>query len=136
MQSRRIAPPLDLRAEIQSDDLPGDKAPTSSRPPSLQLNPAPAPKGLPKKLVLKRIYKQFPETWRRFKSWSSRVGVLQYSSIFQYSLIKPDHSLIPWYRILACMSSRGKLPTVASACRSTIYSHLPSAITKTVPRLV
>eukprot|EP01043_Picozoa_sp_COSAG02_P118850 COSAG02_NODE_55479_length_290_cov_0.984293_1_plen_65_part_01 len=61
MQSRRIAPPLDLRAEIESDDLPGDKAPTSTRPPSLQLKSAPAPKGLPKQLVLKRIYRQFPK---------------------------------------------------------------------------
>eukprot|EP01044_Picomonas_judraskeda_P006268 COSAG03_NODE_619_length_6676_cov_2.320663_2_plen_125_part_00 len=60
MQSRRIAPPLDLRAEIESDQS-DDKASTSTRPRSLQLNPVPASKGLPKQLVLKRIYRQFPK---------------------------------------------------------------------------
>eukprot|EP01043_Picozoa_sp_COSAG02_P062335 COSAG02_NODE_8575_length_2517_cov_1.961125_2_plen_266_part_00 len=60
MQSRRIAPPLDLRAEIKSGDQPDDKALTSTRP-SLQLKPAPASKGPPKQLVLKRIYRQFPK---------------------------------------------------------------------------
>ena len=61
MQSRRIAPPLDLRAEIKSDDQPDDKPQPSSLPPSLQLKPVPASKDLPKQLVLKRIYRQFPK---------------------------------------------------------------------------
>ena len=61
MQSRRIAPPLDLRAEIESDEQSDDKASTSTRPPSVQLKPVPASKGLPKQLVLKRIYRQFPK---------------------------------------------------------------------------
>eukprot|EP01043_Picozoa_sp_COSAG02_P033303 COSAG02_NODE_2266_length_9286_cov_2.788723_3_plen_582_part_00 len=62
MQSRRIAPPLDLRAEIESDDLSDMAKPAQTQ--SLTLRPAPkaqAPKLLDKKLVLKRIYRQFPK---------------------------------------------------------------------------
>eukprot|EP01043_Picozoa_sp_COSAG02_P054389 COSAG02_NODE_6151_length_3765_cov_4.774141_4_plen_103_part_01 len=62
MQSRRIAPPLDLRAELKQDDLSDMAKPAQTQ--SLTLRPAPqtkAPKLLDKKLVLKRIYRQFPK---------------------------------------------------------------------------
>ena len=61
MQSRRIAAPLDLQAELEADDIADAKAASTQ---SLSLRPAPqtkAPKLLDKKLVLKRIYRQFPK---------------------------------------------------------------------------
>ena len=60
MQSRRIAPPLDLRAELEADDIADAKRASAQ---TLSLQPAPqtkAPKLLDKRLVLKRIYRQFP----------------------------------------------------------------------------
>ena len=54
MQSRRIAPPLDLRAEIESDDM---AKPTQT----LSLRPAPKKQTISKKLALKRVYRQYPK---------------------------------------------------------------------------
>jgi hypothetical protein len=60
MQSRRIAPPIDLRGGLEADDIADAKRASTQ---TLSLRPAPqtkAPKLLDKKLVLKRIYRQFP----------------------------------------------------------------------------
>ena len=57
MQSRRIAPPLDLRGEIESDDMSDVAKPAQT----LSLRPAPKKQTISKKLALKRIYKQHPK---------------------------------------------------------------------------
>jgi hypothetical protein len=57
MQSRRIAPPLDLRAEIESDDMANVAKPAQT----LSLRPAPKKQTISKKLALKRVYKQHPK---------------------------------------------------------------------------
>eukprot|EP01046_Picozoa_sp_COSAG06_P047340 COSAG06_NODE_6867_length_2738_cov_25.749147_2_plen_124_part_00 len=61
MQSRRIAPPLDLAAELATDD---DEPVKPVRAPSKAASTAPTraqPKPIGKRLVLKRIYRQFPK---------------------------------------------------------------------------